>query len=63
LPDEHGGDFLSTADYDEFRNMGHFVRHVPDILSLVADTLRPRSFEDLARYGFDGPPADKPKDE
>jgi internalin A len=54
LVKEQGGDFLSPADYEEFRNMGHFVRHVPEILSLVQDTLRPRSFEELVRHGFRG---------
>jgi hypothetical protein len=56
LVDLHGQDFLSDTDYAQFRLMGHFVRHVPDILSLVQDTLRPRSFEELVHYGFDGPP-------
>jgi internalin A len=53
LVDKHGQDFLSQSDYDEFRRMGHFVRHVPDILSLMQDTLRPRNFDELARHGFD----------
>jgi internalin A len=56
LVDKHGEDFLSDADYAQFRRMGHFVRHAPDILSLIQDTLRPRSFEELVRYGFDDPP-------
>jgi internalin A len=57
LVDRHGEDFLSVADYAQFRRMGHFVRHLPDILSLIQDTLRPRSFEELVRYGFgDLPP-------
>jgi internalin A len=47
---------VSEGDYAQFRRMGHFVRHVPDILSLVQDTLRPRKIEDLIRYAFDDPP-------
>ena len=27
---------------------------VVDILATVADTLQPRSFDDLVKYGFDG---------
>ncbi len=57
LVDKHGQDFLSDGDYAEFRRMGHFVRHVPDILSLVQDTLRPRSFDDLVRHGLRDPDA------
>ena len=57
LVKEHGDDFLSESDYAQFRYMGHFVRHVPDILSLVNDTLRPRRIEDLFPYAFDDPPA------
>ena len=41
----HGGsaDILSAQDYRQFRRMGDFVRHVPEILSLIADTLYPRT--------------------
>ena len=56
LVDEDGQDSLSTSDYQQFRLMGHFVRHVPEILSVVQGTLRPGTFEDLVRYGFDDPP-------
>lgn len=59
LVDAHGADILSPDDYAQFRNMGHFVRRVPDILSLVSDTLRPRSFEELVSYGFDDPPTER----
>ena len=53
LVKENGEDFLSERDYAEFRRMGHFIRHLPDILSLVADTLRPHRFDDLDKYWFD----------
>ena len=53
LVKENGEDFLSERDYGEFRRMGHFIRHLPDILSLVADTLRPHNFNDLDKYWFD----------
>jgi hypothetical protein len=49
---EKGQDILSVSDYEEFRRMGHLVRHLPDILSLVQDVLRPRDFHELVEYGF-----------
>ncbi len=60
LVDQNGPDALSASDYQQFRDMGHFVRHLPDILSVMQDTLRPRSFDDLVRYGFDDPPPAPP---
>jgi internalin A len=54
---QDGADSLSERDYAEFRRMGHFIRHVPDILSVVQDILRPRRFKDLEAYGFDDPPS------
>jgi internalin A len=53
---QHGEDFLSERDYAEFRRMGHFVRVVPEILSSLQDSLRPRSFAELEQYGFEAPP-------
>lgn len=53
---EHGADILGEADFNKFKLMQDFAHRVGDILALVADTLLPRSFEDLARYGLDDPP-------
>jgi hypothetical protein len=36
--------------------MQDFVNHVGDILAMFANIVQPRSFEDLKKYGFDGPP-------
>jgi hypothetical protein len=55
--DRLGPDALSRADYEEFRRVGHIVRHVPEILSLVQDTLRPRSFAQLLQVALDDGPA------
>jgi hypothetical protein len=41
--------------------MGTFYRHVPDILATLFDTVQPRTFEELERYGFsDPPPGERP---
>lgn len=47
---------LGESDFRAFRLMQDFSHHVGDILALFADTLLPRSFEDLQTYGFDDPP-------
>jgi hypothetical protein len=36
--------------------MQQFVNHVGDILALFANIVQPRSFDDLAKHGFDDPP-------
>ncbi len=54
---EHGGEILATEDFQRFKDMGIFYRHVPDILATLFDTVQPRTFEELERYGFDDPPA------
>jgi internalin A len=51
---QHDPGLLSVKDYAEFRRMGDLVHQVPDILSLIQDTLHPRGFEDLVRHGFYG---------
>jgi hypothetical protein len=33
--------------------MKKFARQIGDILSTVADSLQPRNFEQLERYGFE----------
>jgi internalin A len=53
---EHGAEILATEDFVRFKHMGDFYRHVPDILATLFDTVQPRSFEELERYGFTGDP-------
>jgi internalin A len=53
---EHGAEILATEDFQRFKDMGTFYRHVPDILAALFDTVQPRSFQELERYGFDDPP-------
>jgi len=53
---EHGAEIVATEDFQRFKDMGDFYRHVPDILATLFDTVQPRSFEELERYGFDDPP-------
>jgi hypothetical protein len=49
---EHGQFVLSDKDHAEFRLMSRFVRETANILQLVQDTLRPRSF-DYVKHVFD----------
>jgi internalin A len=53
---EHGAEILATEDFQRFKDMGTFYRHVPDILATLFDTVQPRTFEELERDGFDDPP-------
>ncbi len=52
LVKEHGYDILGEKDGQQFRLMKTFSGNVGDILATVADTLQPRSFDDLVKYGF-----------
>ena len=54
LVKEHGYDILGEKDGQQFRLMKTFYGNVSDILATVADTLQPRTFDDLVKYGFDG---------
>ena len=49
---ENGAEILATEDFQRFKAMGDFYRHVPDILATLFDTVPPRGFEELERYGF-----------
>ena len=51
---------LGERDIRLLKQMGEFYRHVGDILAVVADIVRPRTFEELAHYGFDDPPMQQP---
>lgn len=47
---------LGSDDFDEFKLMDDFAKHVGKILGLFAKIVQPRTFEDLVKYGFDDPP-------
>ena len=49
---EYGGEVVGTQDFAAFRRMAEFYRSVPDILATMFDTVQPRSFEELERFGF-----------
>ena len=44
---------VSDFDYRRFRLMDQFATNIGDILALFSDTVRPRSFEDFLKYGFE----------
>ena len=44
---------LSDKDNAEFRLMSRFVSETANVLQLVQDTLRPRSFDDYVNHVFD----------
>jgi internalin A len=50
---EHGPFVLSDKDNAEFRLMSRFVNETANVLQLVQDTLRPRSFDDYVNEVFD----------
>jgi internalin A len=53
---EHGQLVLSDDDNAEYRLMTRFVNETANILKLVQDVLRPRSFDEFLKYGFDDSP-------
>jgi internalin A len=53
LVKEHGQFVLSDEDNAEFRLMSRFVSETANVLRLVQDTLRPRSFDDYVNTVFD----------
>jgi internalin A len=53
LVKEHGQFVLSDKDNAEFRLMSRFVNETANVLHLVQDTLRPRSFDDFVNTVFD----------
>jgi internalin A len=50
---EHGQFVLSDKDNAEFRLMSRFVSETANVLQLVQDTLRPRSFDHFVNHVFD----------
>ncbi len=53
LVKEHGQFALSDRGNAEFRLMSRFVSETANVLQLVQDTLRPRSFDDYVNHVFD----------
>jgi hypothetical protein len=47
---------LSDDDNADYRLMTRFVNETANILKLVKDVLRPRTFDAFLKYGFDDPP-------
>jgi internalin A len=53
LVKKHGQFVLSDKDNAEFRLMSRFVSETANVLQLVQDILRPRSFDDYVSHVFD----------
>jgi Leucine-rich repeat (LRR) protein len=49
---KRGPGLLAGADLERYKRMREFVHHVGDMLALIADTLLPRDFDQLVKYGF-----------
>jgi internalin A len=47
----HGADLLGIEDFRSYKLMQDFAHRVGDILYLVADTLQPRTIDDLLDFG------------
>ena len=50
------GDLLALQDHVDHGRMRRFVYDTSNILKLVQDILKPRSFDEFVTYGFDDPP-------
>ena len=44
------------ATIKAYKNMQKFASQVSDVIALFADVVRPRTFEEFLKYGFDDPP-------
>ena len=53
LVGQHRQFVLSDKDNAEFRLMSRFVNETANVLHLVQETLRPRSFDDYLDHVFD----------
>jgi internalin A len=58
LVKERGIDILGENDAHQHRLMKRFANEIGDILWTVADTLRPRDFDEFLKYGFSDRPPD-----
>jgi internalin A len=54
--EEHGPAVLGERDFADYKLMLDFAHNVSDILAVMADIRRPRTLDELERYGFDDPP-------
>ena len=52
LVKKHGIDILGENDAHQYRLMKKLATEISDILWTVADTLRPRNFDEFVKYGF-----------
>jgi internalin A len=43
---------MGDVDFNRQRLMQDFAHDVGDMIALIADTLQPRNFEELAAHGF-----------
>ena len=55
LVHENGADLLGESDFKRYKLMQDFSHRVGDILATIADTLQPRDFATLEKYGFEKP--------
>lgn len=53
---EHGADLLSPKDHAAWRRMREFAHSTGEILTIIADRVHPRTFEEFLEWGFDDPP-------
>jgi len=60
LVKQHGYDILGERDAHQHRLMKKFANEIGDILWTVADILKPRDFDEFAKYGFSDRPPDAP---
>lgn len=52
LAKQHGANLLGAEDFKNYKRMQDFAHHIGDILFVVADTLQPKTFEELLQTGF-----------
>jgi internalin A len=56
LVKKHGPTILGAADLADHRWVSDFYNKTPDMLRLVLDVLKPRTFDEFMKYGFNDPP-------
>jgi internalin A len=60
LVKKHGIDILGENDANQHRLMKKFANEIGDILWTVADTLKPRDFDEFVKCGFTDSRRDPP---
>jgi internalin A len=53
LVKQHGADLLGADDFRRYKLMGDFAFRVGDILSLVMDTLQPKTLDEFEKFNFE----------